>query len=223
MLNVATARPVLAQTLKGKWLPKSWGRIKTTYAQKLANLLLNALHEQRRPVMVHATVWLAEGKTISDLTDYLGKWVRANPVKNGQRWTSSGAVQKYRPRNRVLYTWVREQKDTNAVNCLHESGVHHHVCLVLDGHSFQKKSWPEFIMRELQAAGIVADHPKAWMVTGRHTLDTQAKLQDAYAHSLYLAKSSQDCGSGRNMGSSLNLLPLMQDDTCVVDFEEGQA
>jgi hypothetical protein len=219
MIQLNAARLLLADIINNHRFPKAWGKLKRKYCNKLADLFLNALREQRRPYAAHATIWLEDGRTISDLTDFIGKWVRANPVvKNGTRQTTTGKTQKYRKRPRCLYMWTQEEKDVSAVDCHHETGLHVHMILCVDAHSYHE-DWPEFIMGKAQEAGIIAAHDLAYKVTGHHLIQSEADLKKAFSHSAYVTKLEQKDfrEAGRNMGSSLCLLPMMQDDRFVIE------
>lgn len=192
--------------------PKDWLGVKPQHQLRVIALFLTAAVEQYNPTMVHCTVWLSEGKSISDLTDTLGKWVRMNPIQNGTRYNLKGEVQKYRHKPRCLYAWAREVKDTSAKDCVYVSGVHYHLILIYDGHSFQKSTWPYFIMGHLQDKGIIAPHRDesntAWHVSGIRSLDSEENLSKAVKHASYICKldQKQTTQGKRNFGTSTHLV-----------------
>jgi len=191
--------------------PKKWNGMKKSYQKKVANLFLNALVEQKEPYMLIATVWFEKNRTISEMMEYIRKWVVRNPIKNGTRTTKAGAVQKWQKRPRVLFMWCMEEKDTSAPDCIHESGAHAHVLLLIDAHSYKRKTWAYHMMSELQSAGIIAQHTSesktAWFISGGHNISENDVFEDALKHALYLSKNDQKNGKirRRNLGSNLGL------------------
>jgi hypothetical protein len=150
-------------------------------------MLEQAIQDQQRPVAIMVTVWLCQNKTISDLTDFIVRQFKNNPILAG---VIEGR-QKTRSRGSPLYTFVREYKSPDAVDSYSGNGEHYHICLSYSS-AYSTPAFIKFAFDAAIEAGIIAPRvenlPFPYFITGNHKLYEPKGKIDAFQHFKYMAK-----------------------------------
>lgn len=139
------------QELKGFKLnnPSSYPGVYLEPTKRLIELVEQSVESFVRPIGFHIRFRLSPGRTISELTDWLAKAYSRPRPKKGRKKENT-----FRP----LYLWTYENdpnhKDNDPDGFRFQSGFHHHMALILDGHKATERS-VHTLKTELLKAGLV--------------------------------------------------------------------
>jgi hypothetical protein len=176
---------------------------------RIAQLITAGQNNYKRPQLQLITAWLAPGRSITSLTDYLVKYFDRHPLD----WVSGGRHRR-EIRRKPLFVWRKETRQDDGSSYFADDGTHYHILVASDAQT----SGPRFlawVMLRAQRAGIIREKLERGLpfkVTGLHDLSTEEGQAGALKHGAYIAKEEQQGldQTGRSYGCSRNLASLSE-------------